>query len=179
MIRFALTCDRGHDFDAWFGSGDSYDEQIEAHAVTCPCCGSAKVRKAPMAPAVRRSQPAPAESPPASERKKTYAFLKGLRAHLEANAEHVGPAFPEEARKMHYGETEARSIYGEASLEEAKALHEGAFPPCRSLRCPRTIIDMDATDAWASHSRGNVLFGALRVEIGPRCPGNASKDPYL
>ena len=128
MIRFALTCDHGHAFDAWFGSGDSYDEQIEARAVACPCCGSIEVKKAPMAPAVRRSRPAP-ESPAAvSDRKKTYAVLKDLRAHLEANAEHVGPAFPEEARKMHYGESEARSIYGEASLEEAKALHEEGIP---------------------------------------------------
>jgi hypothetical protein len=128
VIRFALTCDHDHAFDAWFTSGDSYDEQIEARAVTCPCCGSAEVKKAPMAPAVRRSQPAPPESPAASDRKKTYAFLKGLRAHLEANAENVGPVFPEEARKMHYGESEARSIYGEASLEEAKALHEEGIP---------------------------------------------------
>ncbi len=62
------------------------------------------------------------------ERKKTYAFLKGLRAHLEANAENVGPTFPEEARKMHYGEVETRSIYGEASLEEARSLHEEGIP---------------------------------------------------
>ena len=129
MIRFALVCDRGHDFDAWFGSGGAYDGQIEARAVLCPCCGSAEVKKAPMAPAVKRSKPpAPPESIGSSERKKTYAFLKGLRAHLEKNAEHVGPAFPEEARKMHYGETEARSIYGEASLEQAKALAEEGIP---------------------------------------------------
>ena len=129
MIRFALVCDRGHDFDAWFGSGDGYDEQVEARAVTCPSCGSAEVKKAPMAPAVKRSKsPAPPESLGSSERKKTYAFLKGLRAHLEKNAEHVGPAFPEEARKMHYGEAEARSIYGEASLEEARALKEEGIP---------------------------------------------------
>jgi hypothetical protein len=128
MIRFALTCDSGHDFDAWFGSGDSYDEQIEAHAVTCPCCGSTSVKKAPMAPAVKRRHASPPESLGTTERKKTYAFLKGLRAHLAANAEHVGPAFPEEARKMHYGESESRSIYGEATLEEAKALHEEGIP---------------------------------------------------
>jgi hypothetical protein len=128
MIRFALICDHGHDFDAWFGSGDSYDEQIEARAVRCPGCGSAEVKKAPMAPAVKRGRVAPPEAPAARDRKKTYAFLKGLRAHLEANAEHVGPAFPEEARKMHYGESEVRSIYGEASLDEAKALHEEGIP---------------------------------------------------
>jgi hypothetical protein len=128
VIRFALICDLGHDFDAWFGSGDSYDEQIEARAVTCRICGNAEVGKAPMAPAIKRSRPAPPASLQPSERKKTYAFLKGLRAPLEANAEHVGPAFPEEARKMHYGEAEARSIYGEASLEEAKALQEEGIP---------------------------------------------------
>ena len=56
MIRFALICDRGHDFDAWFGSGDAYEEQVEARAVVCPCCGSAEVKKAPMAPAVKRGR---------------------------------------------------------------------------------------------------------------------------
>ena len=127
MIRYALSCDHGHEFDAWFASGDTYDEQARGREIICPCCGSATVTKAPMAPAVRTKQ---AEPPPldSTERTKTYAFLKGLRAHLEANAEHAGPAFPEEARKMHYGEAEARSIYGEASLEEAKALHEEGIP---------------------------------------------------
>ena len=128
MIRFALICDRGHDFDAWFGSGDAYEEQIEARAVTCPCCGSVQVKKAPMAPAVKRSRAEPPAIQESAERKRTYAFLKDLRAHLEANAEHVGPAFPEEARKMHYGESEARSIYGEASLEEARALRDEGIP---------------------------------------------------
>lgn len=128
MIHFALICDSGHGFDAWFGSGDAYDRQAGARAVVCPCCGSAEVKKAPMAPAVKRGTAEPAEPREATRRKKTYAFLKDLRAHLEANAEHVGPAFPEEARKMHYGETEARSIYGEASLEEARALREEGIP---------------------------------------------------
>jgi len=128
MIRFALACDRGHEFDAWFASGAAYDDQARAHTIVCPCCGSATVKKAPMAPAVWTKQVEPARPLGGAERKKTYAFLKGLRAHLEANAEHVGPDFPEEARKMHYGEAEARSIYGEASVEEAKALHEEGIP---------------------------------------------------
>jgi hypothetical protein len=129
MIRYALTCDQGHDFEAWFGSIGSYDEQVEARAVICPCCGSAEVHKAPMAPAVRTARPEqPAEAPANRERHKTYAFLKDLKAHLKANAEHVGPRFPEEARKMHYGESEARSIYGEATIEEAKALKEEGIP---------------------------------------------------
>jgi hypothetical protein len=124
MIRFALLCDQDHDFDAWFASGDAYEDQVKARAVPCPCCGSRAVRKAPMAPSVKRSRAEAHPQRELSERKKTYAFLKGLRAHLEANAENVGPAFPEEARKMHYGEVDARSIYGEASLEEARSLQE-------------------------------------------------------
>ena len=124
MNRYALSCDRGHEFDAWFGSISSYDEQVEAHAVTCPSCGSTHVRKLPMAPAVKKRKAEPVAVREDGERHRTYAFLKDLKAHLKANAEHVGPAFPEEARKMHYGEAEARSIYGEATVEEAKALTE-------------------------------------------------------
>ena len=124
MIRYALSCDRGHEFNAWFGSISSYDEQVEAHAVTCPSCGSTHVRKSPMAPAVKKRKAEPVAVREDGERHRTFAFLKDLKAHLKANAEHVGPAFPEEARKMHYGEAEARSIYGEATVEEAKALKE-------------------------------------------------------
>jgi hypothetical protein len=127
MIRYALACDKGHEFEAWFGSINSYDEQIEACAVICPSCGSAEVHKTPMAPAVKRGKLEPAAAPD-PERRQTYALLKDLKAHLKANAEHVGPAFPEEARKMHYGETEARSIYGEATVEEAKALKDEGVP---------------------------------------------------
>jgi hypothetical protein len=128
MIRYALTCDQGHDFEAWFGSIGSYDEQVKARAVICPCCGSAEVHKAPMAPAVRKGKAEAAVAPVKRERRQTYAFLKDFKAHLKANAEHVGPAFPEEARKMHYGESEARSIYGEATIDEAKALKEEGIP---------------------------------------------------
>lgn len=136
MICFALACDQGHGFDAWFSSGTSYDEQSEAGVIVCPDCGSDRVEKAPMAPAVLRGKgrsiaedgSVPAGKPQDSEAKQAYAVLKGLREHLEANAEDVGKAFAEEARKMHYGETEARSIYGEASVDEAKALHEEGIP---------------------------------------------------
>ena len=116
MIRFALVCDHGHEFDAWFASG-------ETRAVICPSCGSRVVRKAPMAPAVTRRRAGASHDRGLSERKKTSAFLKGLRAHLEANAENVGPP-----RKMHCGEVETRSIYGEASLEKARSLQEEGIP---------------------------------------------------
>jgi len=130
MIRFALACDRGHSFDAWFSSGDSYDEQVEARAIVCPTCGSIHVKKAPMAPTVLRGKAAEMmrESSADGARKQTYAFLKGMRDYLKENADDVGQAFPEEARKMHYGEAEVRNIYGEASVDEAKSLHEEGIP---------------------------------------------------
>jgi hypothetical protein len=128
MIRFALICDQGHRFDAWFASGGAYEDLVKAHTVICAHCGSQAVRKAPMAPAVKRKRQKVPETRDVKERKETYALLKDLRDHVKANAENVGPAFPEEARKMHYGEAKARSIYGEASLEEARAMHEEGIP---------------------------------------------------
>jgi hypothetical protein len=124
MIRFALICDQGHRFDAWFASGGAYEDQVKADTVLCAQCGSRAVRKAPMAPAVKRVRQKRREAREVKERKETYALLKDLRDHLKANAENVGPAFAEQARKMHYGEAVSRSIYGEASLEEAQSLQE-------------------------------------------------------
>lgn len=134
MIRFALTCSQGHDFEAWFGSGAAYEEQAAARAISCPACGGTEVKKAPMAPSILRGKSQQNEAAILPERKKTYAFLKGLRDQLTDNADNVGPAFPEEARKIHYGETEARNIYGEASVDEVRALSEEgiatlALPP--------------------------------------------------
>lgn len=142
MIRYSLKCGAGHQFDAWFSSSASYDEQCEAEAIRCPECGSADVQKAPMAPAVLRGRgsaraaanadPATAEGlltgPKESAEKQNYAFLKGLREHLRANADDVGDKFAEEARKMHHGETEERNIYGEATADEAKSLYEEGIP---------------------------------------------------
>lgn len=127
MIRYALICDRGHSFEAWFGSSRAYDEQAEAHAVACPDCGSTAVSKAPMAPYVpkRRAEAAP---PKLDERRKSYAMLRQLREEMTANSDYVGEKFPEEARKIHFNEAPARSIHGEATLEEAKALTEEGIP---------------------------------------------------
>jgi hypothetical protein len=146
MIRYALICDKGHDFESWFQSSAAFDKQAKRDLVTCPLCGSAKVEKAIMAPKLVRG-PHKAESrpaPPAPEQPQPVASnepkapvammspqeqelrkkLKELREHLVRNADYVGRKFPEEARKMHYGEIEHRSIYGEASPEDARELHE-------------------------------------------------------
>ena len=81
MIRYALICEEGHGFEAWFGSADTYDEQAEAHAILCPACGSAQVNKAPMAPYVAKRR-AETPSPPSAERPKSYAMLRKLRAEV-------------------------------------------------------------------------------------------------
>ena len=134
MIRYALTCDNRHGFESWFKSSTAYEDQVARGLLACPECGSSKVEKAMMAPTVtRRQRRAAAARPPASEDKSPVALiseherelrgkLKELRDQLIKNADYVGPKFAEEARKMHYGETEHRSIYGEASPEEASSL---------------------------------------------------------
>jgi hypothetical protein len=143
MIRYALTCDKGHAFESWFQNSAAYDKQAKHGLVTCPVCGSSKVEKTIMAPrlsGVKKGGDAPAPPAPPAPTASTEApgpvamvspqerelrkKLKELREHLVKNADYVGQRFPEEARKMHYGETEHRSIYGEASPEQAKELHE-------------------------------------------------------
>jgi len=127
MIRYALACEEGHGFEAWFGSADTYDEQAEAQAILCPACGSAQVNKAPMAPYVAKRR---AESPPpvSAEQPKSYAMLRKLRAELTANSDYVGPKFPEEARKIHFEEAPGRAIHGEATPQEAQELDEDGVP---------------------------------------------------
>lgn len=145
MIRYALICDNGHDFESWFADSTAYEKQVKRKLVSCPACGSAKVEKAIMAPRLAGSKqrasalevssvpaeaPTPAQEAPAPvammspQEREFRAKLKELRDHLTKNADDVGAKFPEEARKMHYGETEHRSIYGVASPEEAKDLAE-------------------------------------------------------
>ncbi|MBV9954451.1 MAG: DUF1178 family protein [Pseudolabrys sp.] len=138
MIRYALACERGHEFESWFADSAAYEKQAKRKLVTCPHCGSARVEKAIMAPRLAgtrkrtKNAPAVAPAPDAAEKAPVAmlspqetqfrAKLKELRDHLTKNAQNVGQKFPEEARKMHYGEIEHRSIYGEASPDEAKKL---------------------------------------------------------
>jgi hypothetical protein len=144
VIRYALACEKDHSFESWFASSAAYDKQVKRGLVTCPLCGSAKVEKAIMAPQLARTdragaepvaEAAPPSAPAPAEEKAPVAMmspqeqalrskLKELREHLVKSADYVGPKFPEEARKMHYGEIEHRSIYGEASPDDARALHE-------------------------------------------------------
>ncbi|MGB0681836.1 MAG: DUF1178 family protein [Magnetovibrionaceae bacterium] len=139
MIRYQLRCAEGHGFEAWFKDSKAYDKQASKGIVECPMCGSTSVEKAIMAPAVpkkgntkganRDYLPAPAPNPEAEARatevaKEILQAMGKLRDHVEQHCENVGEKFPEEARKMHYGEAEERGIFGDATLEEAKELHD-------------------------------------------------------
>ncbi len=125
MIRFTLSCDQGHEFEAWFRNNDDFDRQKKRDFVECPACGSRTVDKALMAPAVstgrKQDRLALAMS---TEHRQAMAQMKALSEKIRENAENVGPKFAEEARKIHFGETEARGIYGEATQEEARGLTE-------------------------------------------------------
>ena len=137
MIRYNLRCERGHAFESWFQSSQAYETQEKRKLVNCPSCGSAKVERAIMAPQIvskksrDRAVPAPAATEtttPAStplmmaQERELRAKLRELRDHIVKNADNVGERFPNEARKMHYGDIEHRPIYGEASPEEARSL---------------------------------------------------------
>ena len=143
MIRYALRCERDHAFESWFQSSSAFDSQVKRKLVACPVCDSTKVEKAIMAPRIvskkgretaapvptAATAPAPEAAPGAqslvmAQERELRAKLKELRDHVIKNADNVGERFPNEARKMHYGEIEHRPIYGEASPDEARALVE-------------------------------------------------------
>jgi hypothetical protein len=139
MIRYSLQCERGHAFESWFQSSSAYDSQVRRKLVTCPACGSAAIEKAIMAPqivskrgresavpAAATEVTAPASTTPLlmAQERELRAKLKELRDHIVKNADNVGERFPNEARKMHYGDIEHRPIYGEASPDEARSLIE-------------------------------------------------------
>ncbi|MBN9557717.1 MAG: DUF1178 family protein [Alphaproteobacteria bacterium] len=123
MIVYSLACRKGHAFEGWFKDSAAYDEQAAGGKLVCPVCRSRKIDKAPMAPSLKGAG-VEKNKPSAAELQKMRQFMTGLRKYVEENAEYVGTRFPEEARKIHYGETDERHIYGEATIEEAKELVE-------------------------------------------------------
>lgn len=126
MINYSLACAKGHEFEGWFRDAAAYDFQEAGGVLACPTCGDAHVKKAIMAPSVKTSvTKAKGHVPaPAADEKKLRQFVAGYRKFIQENADYVGPRFPEEARKIHYGETEERHIYGESSIAEARELIE-------------------------------------------------------
>ena len=152
MILYSLICDSDHDFEAWFKSSGDFEDQSDKGYVSCPICGSGAVSKSLMAPAVSTSRSRqdrifaaeePAGSAPVAETHPTVTpqpqmalsapdpktavlldAMRKLKNHITENAEYVGKDFAEEARKIHYGETEERGIYGETTPQEAEGLRE-------------------------------------------------------
>jgi hypothetical protein len=141
MIRYSLHCERDHAFESWFQDSSAYDTQVKRRLVSCPVCGSVKIEKAIMAPRIvgkkgrERVEAAPTPAAPAetaaaatstplmmAQERELRVKLKELRDHIVKNADNVGEQFPNEARKMHYGDIEHRPIYGEASPDEARSL---------------------------------------------------------
>ena len=143
MIVFDLICSDGHRFESWFRNGAAYDAQSEGNAIVCPVCGATSVGKAPMRLHVARSggvdrtgppdrdaaqketkSPPPSAPAPMPVPEPAAAMRMALRKLIEATCDNVGREFPEQARRIHYGESGPRNIYGEASTEEADALRE-------------------------------------------------------
>ena len=121
MIRFHLKCDQDHQFESWFQSGAAFDKLVTARMINCTTCGSTKVTKTIMAPAVSTSSQITAPKP-------TEAAIAALREQVEKNSDYVGETFAKEARAMHDGTIPERSIYGQANLTEAKKLVEDGIP---------------------------------------------------
>jgi hypothetical protein len=116
VIKYALTCTNDDDFEGWFDSSAAYDDQEARGLITCPVCGSAEVRKAPMAPAVARTREGAAE------------IAARVRAHIRDTFDYVGDGFAKEARAIHDGDAPDRPIWGEATPDEAKSMADDGLP---------------------------------------------------
>ncbi len=136
MILFDLKCANEHVFEAWFKDSETFEHQIEGSEIVCPVCGESGVEKALMAPRIGKGEREISKK--AVEHAKRYAaFASEVRRHVEDSCDYVGPEFSEEARKIHYGESEARGIYGEASDEDASALNDEGIEVQRIPWAPR------------------------------------------
>jgi len=137
MIVYDLKCRDGHQFEAWFRDSGAYDAQVDAGDVLCPVCGCANVQKALMAPNLSRGE---ARAPAIQVDERTVQVRRALgelRSQIEANCDYVGERFPEEARRIHYGESDPRGIFGESTTEEAEALKEEGVQVQRIPWLPR------------------------------------------
>lgn len=123
MIRFSLRCEHEHEFDGWFRNGEDFETQRKRGLVSCPACNSNRIEKALMAPSVstgrQKEKVALAVS---EEQRRLMGQVREMAKKLRENADYVGDRFAEEARKIHFGETDPRGIYGEASPQEVKGL---------------------------------------------------------
>jgi hypothetical protein len=128
MIRYALRCNGGHGFEAWFGTSSDYDDQAARGLVECPVCGSHGVGKQIMAPAVTGTRKSVGGPDPAKMQGMMMQMAREVRSHVEQNFDYVGDAFAREARDIHEGRSEKREIYGEATPAEVRKLKDDGVP---------------------------------------------------
>jgi hypothetical protein len=128
MIRYALTCDREHEFEGWFGASADFDDQQARGLIECPVCASKAVRKAIMAPAVAGTKKKGQDAQPAQSQAVMMEAMGRIRRHVEENFDNVGDAFATEARAIHEGKAEDRGIYGQATPQEVRELVEDGVP---------------------------------------------------
>jgi hypothetical protein len=126
MISFNLVCSKGHEFGGWFANSAGFEKQAKKKQIACPTCGDTAVSKAVMAPKVAAKSAV--KQARAEKVAKMREMLTELRDHVEHNFDDVGDDFPEEARRIYYGETDARDIYGNATDEEAEEMLEEGLP---------------------------------------------------
>ena len=145
MILYQLRCGKDHEFEAWFKDGQTCDRQLARKTVECPVCGNRKVAKALMAPRLGASaknlpaaKPQPGPQDMAVMASTMRQHLQAIRAKVEENCDYVGDKFADEARKIHYGETEARGIYGEATDQQHQELVEEGVEVARIPWLPRS-----------------------------------------
>jgi hypothetical protein len=159
MIHYHVRCSHAHEFDGWYKDSAAFDRLAKRGLVTCPACGDTKVERALMAPAVatRAALPVPLPAPatPVAAQPsgppsgpptamaggpmpdQVRAMLQRMRAEVEKHCDYVGPAFADEARKIHRGESEQRGIYGETTPDQAEALSEDGIEFSRIPWVPR------------------------------------------
>lgn len=161
-----LRCSHSHHFEGWFASQDDFQSQLDRALIECPMCGDNSVQRLPSAPHLLTSSsraptasreaavpvrgaasgglpattPVAPQLPPPGPAHMQSAWLRAVQ-HIVTHTDDVGPRFAEEARRMHYGETDERPIRGQATSDEAKALHEEgievmSFPTPAALKGP-------------------------------------------
>jgi hypothetical protein len=132
VIVFNLGCENSHRFEGWFASSEDFERQLGGKLVSCPLCGNANVSRLPHAVHIAKTSGKPQRAGSTASTAPSpmqYAnvgteFLSRLVEHIIEHTEDVGPAFPEEARKIHYQETPDRHIRGTASRDEVEALKD-------------------------------------------------------
>ncbi|WP_117196106.1 DUF1178 family protein [Rhizobium terrae] len=126
MIKYSLSCENAHTFEGWFSASADFDTQVASGFLTCPVCSSSSISKSLMAPSVSTARKKEEKQAMVMDiaRQEAIAKIRQAIAEIKASAEDVGEKFPEEARKIHYGEADARGIVGQASLGEVRDLLE-------------------------------------------------------